>query len=268
MTNAAIVYLLRSTKSDVNDIIKSLKSLYTYFLVTYKYPVYIFIESSFKDEYKNIILEETKIDVIFHLITFKIPPHLQNYGDISNILETHNGRQLWPIGYRHMCRFWSGDFLNNEIIKQYKYIWRMDSDAYISINISEDLFNTMEVSNISYYYSNIGYDDEEVCKNLSKYSNEFFNNKTIAYIWQLYTMYTTHVEIINIEEFTNGLYYEYYKFIDKYPGFYLHRWGDAPIRYIAVTNLNISCCKLPIMYEHENDGSGRKEQILNNDFAK
>jgi hypothetical protein len=144
----------------------------------------------------------------------------------------------------------------------------MDSDAYISNYISEDLFNIMNLSNISYYYSNICEDDEEVCRNLSKYSKYFFDNEKISYMWQQYLMFTTHVEIINIEEFTNDLYYKYYNSLDKYPGFYLHRWGDAPIRYIAITNLNISCCKLPIMYEHGNDGSGRKEQILNNDFAK
>jgi len=76
-------------------------------------------------------------------------------------------------------------------------------------------------------------------------------------------MFTTHVEIIDTEILKNTIYYDLYTKIDETNNFYIHRWGDAPIRYIVVTNLNIPSSKLNIDYIHGNDGSGRREQLIN-----
>ena len=75
-------------------------------------------------------------------------------------------------------------------------------------------------------------------------------------------MFTTHVEIINVEIFKNSIYYEYYNKLNETNNFYIKRWGDAPIRYIAIKNLNLKNEKLNINYHHGNDGSGRREQLL------
>lgn len=259
--SSAIVYLLRSTNSDVNDIIKSLNSLYIYFLKYYNYPVIIFIENNFTEDYKNKINNNIKFNVIFELIKFKTYDELIKY-NVKNILITHNGNQKWPLGYRSMCRFWTGDFLNNNAILKYKYIWRMDSDAYLTKEINYDLFENMNINNIAYSYSNICDDDGEVCIGLYDFSKKYFDEKNIDFEWDLYKMFTTHVEIINTELF-KGIYYDFYKKIDETNFFYLNRWGDAPIRYIAIKNLKLKHEKLDISYHHGNDGSGRKEQLIN-----
>jgi hypothetical protein len=260
--SSAIIYLLRSTKSDVIDIIKSLNSLYYYFLNDYNYPVIIFVEENFTEQFKNTIINNIKFQVNFELIKFKKYEEL-NDKRIPQILITHNGKQKWPLGYRHMCRFWTGDFLDNEIISKYKYIWRMDSDAYIKNKITYDVFKNMSEKNIAYSYSNICDDEGEVCKELYEFSKDFFQQHSINFKWNLYKMFTTHVEIINVELFKNSIYYDYYKKINETNNFYIKRWGDAPIRYIAITNLNFKHEKLNINYFHGNDGSGRREQLLN-----
>ena len=262
MNTSVIVYLLRSTSSDVNDIVKSLNSLYNNFLVDYCYPVIIFVENNFTEEFRNIIINNIHFKVIFQFIQFKSYSEL-NDNRIPNVLLTHNNTQKWPLGYRHMCRFWSGDFLHNEFICKYKYVWRMDSDAYIVSKISYDIFKYMLDNHINYSYSNITNDDAEVCKELHEFSKNFFKQKNIKFKWDLYKMFATHVEIIDMDTFKNSIYYDYYNEIDKTNNFYIHRWGDAPIRYIAVTNLNIKYNKLNIKYHHGNDGSGRKTQLLN-----
>jgi len=257
---SAIVYLLRSTPSDIHDIIISLNSLYTYFIKFYTYPVIIFVEHNFTEEYTQRIVQNIPFTPLFEYIIFKTYEEL-NDTNIQKVLQTHGGKQLWPLGYRHMCRFWSGDFLNNTILKGYKYIWRMDSDAYILQEITYDLFLHMKEKDLSYAYSNICSDEEEVCKGLYEFSKNFFKENNIEFTWKPYTMFTTHVEIIDMEKFTQSMYFEYYNKIDETNCFYLKRWGDAPIRYIGLTNVHLTIEKLHIVYHHGNDGSGRREQL-------
>jgi len=230
--------------------------------VKYNYPVIILVEDNFKDEYIDRINNNIHFNVIFENIKFKTYDELNNK-NIESVLITHNGIHKWPLGYRHMCRFWTGDFLNKSVMNKYKYIWRMDSDAYITSEINYDLFTYMETNNIVYNYSNITHDEEEVCVGLYHFSENFFKKRNMNFHWDIYNMFTTHVEIINVEELlNNALYLEYYNEIDETDNFYLYRWGDAPIRFITLTNLNLKCEPMNISYYHGNDGEGRREQLL------
>jgi hypothetical protein len=260
--NSAIVYLLRSTNSDVNDIINSLNTLFEYFIQYYNYPVIIFVEEDFLESYKNKINENINFTVSYELIKFKTHEEI-NDERVEKVLITHNGTQKWPLGYRSMCRFWTGDFVNNDIIKKYRYIWRMDSDAFLKNAIEYDVFENMSTNNIGYSYSNVCEDEEEVCLGLKDFCEKYFTEKNISFQWDSYKMFTTHVEIIDTEILKNTIYYDLYTKIDETNNFYIHRWGDAPIRYIVVTNLNIPSSKLNIDYIHGNDGSGRREQLIN-----
>ena len=177
LSNSAVCYLLRSTQSDVNDIINSLNSMYEYFLNKYKYPVIIMVEQDFTDSYKSQIKNNVNpdIDLKFSLISFQIPQHHKQY-DIKDILTTHNGLQKWPLGYRHMCRFWTGDFMNFSDINKHEYIWRMDSDAMLRSSIDYDIFKLMEDNEVVYGFSNHTQDEGEVCENLYEFCCKYFKN--------------------------------------------------------------------------------------------
>lgn len=261
LCNSAICYLLRSTQSDVDDIIKSLVSMYKYFLIKYHYPVILIVESNFTDEYKSQIINSIpkEIDLQFCTITFSIPDHHKKY-DIKDILITHNGGQKWPLGYRHMCRFWTGEFMNFSEINKFEYIWRMDSDAFLIEPIEYDIFKFMKENQAVYGFSNYTQDEYEVCKNMYEFCSEYFKNPNC---WNPFLMYTTHVEIINIPKLKYSKYYDFYNAVDNTPGFYMHRWGDAPLRLIGITNLDLKAIPLNISYIHGNDGSGRIQQIQN-----
>ena len=264
MSKCAIVYLLRSTQTDVNDIIRSLNSLQTYFLGTYEYPVYVFIEDNFRQDWIDSIYALSTVDknnLHFHNIQFKLPPMFHDQDiHVPQYIVTHNGKQRWPLGYRHMCRFWSGAFMDDDVIKRYDYVWRMDSDAYITAPITYDVFYHMRDKKIDYAYSDICHDEYEVCEGLYEFSMQYFQSTCSRFQWTKFLMYTTHVEIFCIKRFQNDDYMSFFRAIDKTPGFYMKRWGDAPIRYIAATNLRFSTCKLEVNYIHGNDGSGRRQQ--------
>ena len=258
--DSAIVYLLRSTQSDVTDVIRSLNSMHSFFLRDYAYPVILLVESNFTESFQRQIIESIPFSVIFENVQF---PSYEEMNDpaIPRVLETHQGRQLWPLGYRHMCRFWTGDFLNHPALQCYNYIWRMDSDASLTKPVKYDLFRYMDASRISYGFSNTCEDEAEVCTGLHEFCRSYFEQKGVTFHWDRYRMYTTHVEWIHAPTFRNSEYTDLYEKIDQTKRFYLDRWGDAPIRYIAATNFGFRAEHLQIGYVHGNDGSGRREQM-------
>lgn len=261
-TKSAVVYLVRSTLVDVRDVVNSLKSMYAYFLNRFQYPVILLIEQSFKEEWRTFIQNnvDSRIILSFEHIQFPTPASTS----VPRVL-TIDG-QPWPIGYRQMCRFWSGGFLTFPALQPYDYIWRMDTDAFLTKPIDIDFFQYMQDNNITYGYSNTTQDDASVCVGLDEASNTFFKSIGRSYHWERYKMYTTHVEIMHIPTMKQSEYYDYFTALDNhaYDGFYMRRWGDAPIRYIAFNNLrDLRTWHLGIAYFHGNDGSARREQLLN-----
>jgi alpha 1,2-mannosyltransferase len=226
--------------------------------LAFQYPVIVVVEDNFTNEFMAQIIESILFEITFEVVVFNKPDDAR----IENVLVTHGGHHKWPLGYRHMCRFWTGGFLDYEPLKQYRYIWRMDSDAYIKQGIEYDLFDHMKQNSIAYTFSNVYDDEKEVCEGLLDFSKAFFEEKSMPFHWDLYKMFTTHVEIIDTEVFRNSLYHEFYKRVDETNYFYLRRWGDAPIRFITLTNMGLKCDHMRISYYHGNDGSGRREQLL------
>ena len=98
-----IVYLARSAEADVADLEKSLKLLRKNFLRRFSYPVIVFIEESFKPEWKQRLLETTRVKCRFETIRFEIPSFLAGEKFPEYVLEPK-----FKMGYRHMCRFFSG----------------------------------------------------------------------------------------------------------------------------------------------------------------
>jgi hypothetical protein len=256
--SSAIVYLLRATEPDVRDVVRSINSLKAHVLCTYSYPVIVFVEHDFTKAFISRIREETDLDVLFEFIQFDVPEQHADF-DIPKILVTHNGTQRWPMGYRHMCRFWTGEFLNHPTIQRFTYIWRMDSDAFITRPLQYDVFEHMASNDLVYGYSNVCFDDAEVCEGLEALCRSVIGKD---FTWSpIYSMFTTHVEVMDVRKMKDGRYFDFYKAIDNTLGFYQYRWGDAPIRYIAMKNLGLKHARLDIPYFHGNDGSGRREQI-------
>jgi hypothetical protein len=98
---AVIVYMARSTSSDIANLTRSLKLLDKHFNDRFQYPVMVFHED-FSEELKAQLRRGTRSEVLFELLDFAIPEFL----DPAEIPEKVLGR--FGVGYRHMCRFFGG----------------------------------------------------------------------------------------------------------------------------------------------------------------
>jgi hypothetical protein len=258
---AAIVYLTQ--KKDVFLLIESIKLLSKNFLFDYPYPVLILeddlTESDKENIKKSIENENIKSLLQFVKINFLIPKSLDLNENLYNPPLSD-----FKMGYRNMCRFFSGEIFNFNVLQNYDFIWRLDSDSFILDKIDYDIFKFMEKNKKVYaYISEYSYDQPFVVEGLFELTKKFIEStntnvnpvlqKSLSYNWNNEIFYT-NFEIMDTRFFKNSGYMNYYKFIDETNNIFYKRWGDAPIRWLGVNifaNENDIFCVKDIAYKHQ-----------------
>lgn len=246
--NCAIVYLLNNNSKDILNFRKSIYLLIQHYYQHFPSDIICFHEYDFPLEEIQLLRSHLKhISINFVPIVFTMPEY--------NISITNNIPQYYPhpdypgstgfsIGYRHMCRFFSGEIFKNEYLQKYKYIWRLDTDSFILAPITYNVFQTLKDCNAIYGYINIQHDHPGVIKGLWECSQEYFSKINKNHIFNSNNIYKhknrafyTNFEICDMDWFNKSEYQDYYNYIDNTGGIYTGRWGDASIRYIAINSL-------------------------------
>lgn len=253
-----ILYLVRTSKQDVDLLNRSLDLVYNNVLPYLKQEVDIilFHEKDFDESYKNMILKNNKIKIIFQEIIFEIPKYSKKILDqipeffphpthgpgkeYAHTLPTpHKG---FTLGYRHMCRFFSGDLFNQQILNNYENYMRLDNDSFILSPIYYDIFEWFEKVNAIYSYIEpaVQIDHPKVVEGLNKTIKNWIETNNIHTKTNINTipegkMYYTNFEIANINWFRNSMYKVFYDYIDSIGQIYISRWGDAPIRFLGTS---------------------------------
>tara|TARA_Y100000296_G_C5156750_1_gene249520 strand:- start:580 stop:1404 length:825 start_codon:yes stop_codon:yes gene_type:complete len=261
-----IIYLIRASDKDVDEFIKSIHSLENYFLNNNPCDILCYHEIDLQP-YINKIKKEIKTKLNFFEIEFSLPDFYKNF----NIPEffphpTHgNGPLAWGhpgfgMGYRHMCRFFCGEFYKMPQLDDYKYYMRMDTDSFILGPVNYNVFKYMETNNKNYGYipTAIQRDNPKVIEDLWNMSLVWYEKNSNICIRSPEDiteglMYYTNFEIGNINWFKNSMYKDYYSFLDQSGGIFTKRWGDAPMRFLALSMLMSDEQKYPICnipYQH------------------
>jgi len=240
MTSGVIVYLARSTEQDVTELIGSLSSLKKHFLDRFPYPVIAYVEESFRPEWKHRVILKTGITPKFERVHFEIPEFL-NPKDIPQYYPP--GTTLHPIGYRHMCRFFSGTIYRHPSLEPYDYYWRLDTDSRLLSEIRYDLFEFMERENYRYGYCSIVMDGPVYTEQMWSVVKEYIEAQKITpsflddYIedgeWNL-SLYYTNFEIAALEFWRSKQFSDFFDHIDRSGGIYRYRWGDHAVHLFAV----------------------------------
>jgi len=249
MNKDCVVYLLRSSQDDIEMLNKSLNLLDNNLLrFTKNCDVIIFHESDL-GELRNGI--QTNIDLQFHEIVMGSPKYAEDIA--SQIPEffphpTHgNGPIAWghpgfTIGYRNMCRFFSGEFHKQEVLQNYKYYLRLDTDSYILTPLNYDIFEFARNNDLNYGYCApaVQIDTEKVISGFNNFTKEYLNKKNPTIYVDVDSipegkMFYTNFELGKVSWFLESQYWDFYNAIDESGYIYIRRWGDAPIKYMGVT---------------------------------
>lgn len=244
-----IVYLANHREQEIKDFLKSLHLLQDNFLKIHDVDVVVFHEKEFNCYIQNLIKLFPKINFIFKELNFQ----LSYSEDILNKIPeyfphpTHaNGPVAWghpgfTIGYRHMCNFFAGELYKESILDNYDYYMRLDTDSFILREVKENIFDKMKNLNAFYGFiaQAIQSDNPKVTIGLRECVKEFLDTnkiKTNIDISQIREngMFYNNFEIGKISWFKNSEYMKFYEHIKNTGGIYIHRWGDAPIRYLLL----------------------------------
>ena len=154
-----ILYLVRSSDQDVEDFNKSLALVEQNLLpYTNSTDVLVFVEPSF-EEYKSKV--RTNIELKYETIEFQVPNYPQEILDQIPEFFPHpthgNGPVEWghpgfSMGYRHMCRFFSGELYTYSVLDNYDYYLRLDTDSYIHTPLNYDIFEWAKDNECYYGY--------------------------------------------------------------------------------------------------------------------
>ncbi|KAK9235302.1 nucleotide-diphospho-sugar transferase [Lipomyces kononenkoae] len=248
--NATFVTLARNV--DIWSLVKSIRHVEDRFNRKYHYDWVFLNDDDFDDNFKEVTSSLISGNVKFG----KIPKEHWGYPDwidqekAAEVREQMRQKQVIygdSVSYRHMCRFESGFFFQHELMKDYKYYWRVEPDIILHCDIDYDVFKFMEQGGYDYGFTLSLYEYIETIPTLWKSVKKFIqehpehiaednlmnwisDDNGITYnkchFW-------SNFEIGNLDFWRSPAYSDFFDFLDYEGGFFYERWGDAPVHSIA-----------------------------------
>ncbi len=268
MKENAIIILVRGSLHDIQELNCCLASLNLHLKETIlDADIVLFHESHFEPYKSQIVIPTSEYfpTVYYSEINLEIPG---NYSPKikKSILSyyphpTDNKHPGFSIGYRSMCRFFSGEVFMSPNLQKYSYLIRLDTDSSFSKGAGFSLFQWANQHKIKYGFikSAIQWDHPLVSESFKKTALRILFSLKIKYFIRgllvpSERMYYTNFEIMYLPFFASNNWQHFFRKIDLTGGFYLRRWGDAIIRYMGVKSMVCKKERMEIpsgfIYEH------------------
>jgi len=248
--NAAIVMLARNT--DLKGIIASMKQMEDRFNKKFHYPYVFLNEQPFSDQFKTRVTELTDSDVQFGLIPrdhWYQPDWIDEKKATAAREDMIKNQVIYggSVPYRNMCRFNSGFFYKHELLKPFKYYWRVEPDVRFYCDLDYDPFLIMQDQNKVYGFTVSLYEYEATIPTLWSTVKEFIKEhpnlvspeNAMAFLsddgGDTYNRchFWSNFEIGDLDLWRSEAYSTFFDFLDQKGGFYYERWGDAPVHSIG-----------------------------------
>lgn len=257
---AALISLVRN--EELNVLISTMNQVQDKFNKKFSYPWIFFNDVPFSDEFKEVTTEIAKpAKVIYVQIDGKDwnePSwiNMKKAEDLMEIMEHEDNVQYASkMSYHRMCRWNSGIFFNNPVLKDYDWYWRVEPKTQYFCDIDYDVFAYMEDNDKDYGFNINLYDSPQSVRNLWPTTIDFFNqhpdyvHPNSSRAWLLHQSRPNHNEIAHgystchfwsnfeigrLDFFRSKEYTEYFNHLDKNGGFFYERWGDAPVHSVAL----------------------------------
>ncbi|KAM3574953.1 hypothetical protein VYU27_003080 [Nannochloropsis oceanica] len=229
-----VIYLLTQRTRVHSHLIAMLKGLDKYFNAApgRSYPIVIF-HDDFTPADEAAVRAATSSPLTFHRIEFDIPAFL----DKEKIPErTECSKHSSTVGYRHMCRFLGLQV--QHLLKHFEWHWRLDDDSLFLSPIGYDPFTLMLQNGKKYGFNRILHDNENCVVGLWDVAKDFAKDRGISPTfldnWDDGVTFYNNFEISHRSIWTNPVVMDFMEHVDRLGGIYYVRWGDAPIRSLAV----------------------------------
>lgn len=259
--NATILSLVQN--QDITAIISTIEQLEETFNSKFGYPYTFMNDKEFSEAFKKEITAVLPKERVVHFVQINsddwdIPKDINGtrYREAMDKLDSEKVQYVKKTSYHNMCRFYSHNFYHQEVLNYYKYAWRIEPNVNFYCDIDYDIFQFMEMNDKIYGFTLNLYDSPESVRTLWDDTLEFVkeNPKYLhangAYEWIKENLqkpnnfnttdgystchFWTNFEINNLDFLRSEPYEKYMDFLESKGGFYYERWGDAPVRSLAL----------------------------------
>ncbi|XP_064637567.1 uncharacterized protein LOC135493866 [Lineus longissimus] len=213
---------------------KALSMLDRNYNTVYKYPIILFHEDNINATTRTYIRTFTKSLLFFQEIEMTLP----RYNLISYLVPKKDVCVRRPVSYRHMCRFNAILIYKEPIFNHLEYYLRLDTDSEILRPIKYDIFKRMRDYRKVHGYIWMKYDGNRCVLGLWNATKTYVaENKIKAQFldkWPNGRVYYNNFEVSRVDFWRSKEVQGYLDYIDKLGGIYYLRWGDNPIKALAV----------------------------------
>lgn len=209
---------------------------------TLKYDMIVFHEGNITQEHIKHISRHSKCEL--HFRNVKECGNKQAFVDTKNqvnptLCPPTELSESFPLGYKHMCHFWSIDLF--DYLSDYDYVLRIDEDCYVD-RINPQIFETIVEHDVKFAVPLICtvLDAPEVIVGLETLWKNFLQNRGLqsSIPYDSIRAPNTNFMILNLKFFReHSLVQDFLKEVDCSHGIYSNRWGDAPIWGIIIYTL-------------------------------
>ncbi|EOB14274.1 Glycolipid 2-alpha-mannosyltransferase [Nosema bombycis CQ1] len=249
--NAVILILCRN--SDLENIRDTIINFEDMFNKQFQYPYVFLNDDDFTPSFKKTIESVTSTPVQFGKLSeeeFGVPPFIDmNKANLSmDKLKKLGIIYGDSLSYRKMCRFFSGYFFRNNLVRNFKYYWRIEPEVKFLCKINYDPFEYLKKNEKEYGFVITIKEFMDTIPSLYKETinflknnrnligmpdgNKFILNQDLTYngchFW-------SNFEIASFDFWRSEIYLRYFKWLDKSGGFFYERWGDAPVHSLALS---------------------------------
>ncbi|KAI8867155.1 glycosyl transferase [Ramicandelaber brevisporus] len=251
---AAFVVLCRN--SDLNGILSSMRQYEDRFNRNFNYPWVFLNDEPFTDEFKRKTSAVVSGGAKYAQIPaehWDVPSWIDKDKMNAGMKKMEEDHVMYggSLSYRKMCRFNSGFFYRQEVLKDYDYYWRVEPDVNFFCDVNYDPFLFMQTNGIKYGYTLAVSEFMATIPTLWPTVKEF--RKKYPELLSPYTStewlsddngdtynschFWSNFELGDLRFFRGEGYSKYFEYLDATGGFFYERWGDAPVHAIAVAGL-------------------------------
>lgn len=246
------VFVTLARNSNLWELVLSIRHVEDRFNNRYHYDWVFLNDEEFTDEFKRVTSALTSGKAKFGLIPkeqWSVPSWIDEEKFDAAREEMARKKVIYggSIPYRHMCRFNSGFFYRHELLEEYEWYWRVDTDITLFCDIQYDIFKFMKENKKKYGFIISLTEYQTTIPTLWSTTKKFIEENP-QYVKENNLMdfisddggrtysgchFWSNFEVGSLEFWRSEAYTKYFDYLDQNGGFFYERWGDAPVHSIA-----------------------------------
>ncbi|KAF8507780.1 glycosyltransferase family 15 protein [Gautieria morchelliformis] len=235
---------------EVKGAVSSMKQMEDRFNRNFNYPWVFLNDVPFSEEFISRTSKLTNANVSYGVIPkseWEPPEWIDS--EKARIGREDLSRQgvIHAGGYQNMCTFNSGFFYRHDLLKNYRFYWRVEPDVDFYCDLAYDPFLFMQDHGKVYGFTVSLYEFAatiptlwDTVKNFTREHPDYVDpNNALHFISDdgggSYNLchFWSNFEIADMDFWRGEAYSAYFEYLYRSGGFYYERWGDAPVHSIA-----------------------------------